>query len=327
MRMDKEADLNRLGGLAFKRMEACRPLIELFYGLPASAHEHPDYGLLQSSYAWLFVPYSLWPIDIGGLITNLLERICSNKRCAKDVAVLVRFLGSVPSEEANAAVSAHEHDVRVGNYEHLIAAHHKYDFKEQELSHKPEFKDDWSMLKAHFEIPKYRDSKGIIRRSMVQERNFRPKGWDFSWGSKEARFRSVFDAFCHKWMLYGMEGEKPLLQKLSVNITPLGTMIFIPRYWSFDQKRDLEWGAINGLHRSRDVHRQGVKLTPGQLAKLGEVERAKVYWKEASQNGLKGENRDNWVMAKLKWGSRTDARQLRRLLKQKMTAKRSPHNS
>lgn len=31
--------------------------------------------------------------------------------------------------------------------------------------------------------------------------------------------------------LYGMECDKPLLQKLSVNATPFETMIFIPGAW------------------------------------------------------------------------------------------------
>src|SRR5438046_218374 len=102
---------------------------------------------------------------------------------------------------------------------------------------------------------------------MVSERNFRPDDWNFSWRSTDDRFDNVFDAFCHKWTLYGMERDKPLLQKLSVNVTPYGTMIVIPRYWSFDFNRDLKWRSITRLHHSREVPRQGAKLVANQSAR------------------------------------------------------------
>ena len=56
--------------------------------------------------------------------------------------------------------------------------------------------------------------------------------------------QAVFDAFCMRWNLYGMQGDRPLVTKLSVNLTPHGTMIFIPAYWSFDYKRDVVRAAL-----------------------------------------------------------------------------------
>jgi hypothetical protein len=58
-----------------------------------------------------------------------------------------------------------------------------------------------------------------------------------------------------------MEGDRPLLLKLTVNLTPFGTMILIPGYWSFDPKRDLNWKAITALHRARGVQRYGSEET------------------------------------------------------------------
>jgi hypothetical protein len=72
---------------------------------------------------------------------------------------------------------------------------------------------------------------------VVAERNFRPD-WDFNWNRPAERFAAVLDVFCWRWQLYGMERDRPLLMKLTVNLTPLGTMIFIPAFWSFDPKRD-----------------------------------------------------------------------------------------
>ena len=95
---------------------------------------------------------------------------------------------------------------------------------------------------------------------MAQERNFRPKDWSFSWESEAPRFQNVFGAFCHRWDLYGMEWDRPLLLKLTVNLTPYGTIMMVPRYWSFDPRRDLKWKAITRLHRARSAQKQGLKL-------------------------------------------------------------------
>jgi hypothetical protein len=164
-------------------------------------------------------------------------------------------------------------------------------------------------VKAHFDISQYRDKKGIIRRRMAQERSFRPEGWQFQWKKADDRFRIIFDAFCHKWILYGMEGEQPLLQKLSVNLTPFGTMIFIPRYWSFDPDRDLRWRAITHLHRSRDVHQQERRL---------EALRVQRHWREATQAGLKGDNRYQQVIAMMNWSPSTDFSKVKRLMRSRL---------
>ena len=231
---------------------------------------------------------------------------------------------------------------------------------EAELRVNPEFKADWERIKAEFPIDKYRNRQGIIRRRFVQERNFRPADWEFSWQTETDRFRNVFDAFCHKWNLYGMEGrktsnlkseisveggvktretaliptrsprrgrptggsatsdqweDKPLLLKLSVNLTAFGTLIEIPKYWSFDPKRDVNWGEVTKLHRMREVKRQGPKLSPSRAARHTEAAAARRLWREATRAGLKGDGRKEWVMERLGWDVRTDESRLRRLLK------------
>jgi hypothetical protein len=57
-----------------------------------------------------------------------------------------------------------------------------------------------------------------------------------------------------------MQNDDPLLLKLAVDITPFGTMIHLPAYWSFDPKRDIRWDAIASLHRARVPGRQGSGL-------------------------------------------------------------------
>lgn len=185
---------------------------------------------------------------------------------------------------------------------------------EAKLARDPEFKASWQAIKAQFNVDKFRDHKQIIRRRLVSERSIR-EDWQLRWRSPDDRFRAVFDVFCQHWNLYGMRGDEPLLLKLSANLTPHGTMIFVPAYWSFDPKRDIKWKAITRLHKARGISKQGAKLSANRAAKKREAGRARRLWAEATRGGLKGEKRTLWVMRELNWDMRTDERTLRRLLK------------
>ncbi len=313
MKQTLSEDLAHLAKLAFRRVEMCGDLVRRFHRLPPSASLHPDYALLQQTYAWVLAPLSLWPFDVGGLMNLLLARILAGQRAPEEARITLDLLGKAPSLREQERVAAYEHEARCGRYECFSSAQHKFDLREAFIARDPAFQADWKNLKRTFRAEQYRDEYGIIRRRMLKERNFRPEGWDFRWRTPDDRFRLAFEAFCHKWVLYGMEGDRPLLQKLSVNVTPLGTLVFIPRYWSFDCKRDLKWNAILRLHRTRDNQRQGRKLSASQLARQQEAIQAESLWQAAGAAGLKGSARQHWVMDQLGWDPRTDERQLRRL--------------
>ena len=91
-------------------------------------------------------------------------------------------------------------------------------------------------------------------------------------------------------------------------------MVFIPAYWSFDPKRDLNWRPITALHKARGVAKQGPKLSANQSAARLEALHAAKFSKEADARKLKGEARLLWMLKKLNRDSRTDERQLRRIL-------------
>jgi hypothetical protein len=177
----------------------------------------------------------------------------------------------------------------------------------------PTFQADWDSIKADFDVTKFVDHNGIIRRRLVGERSMR-EDLAFRWRTREDRFRSVFDVFCQRWHLYGMQQGRPLLLKLTANVTPFGTMIFIPAYWSFDPKRDLNWRSITALHKARGVQKQGPKLGLNQEAMRSQAHRAAQLSRQAAALGLKGRARDLWMMERLHLDFRTDERQLRRIL-------------
>ena len=199
-----------------------------------------------------------------------------------------------------------------GDYGAQVRAEDKYELMEERLMNDARFRAEWETIKAQFDVIVQCDRKGIIRRSIVAERGFRPT-WQLDWNDPASRFRAVFDVFCHRWDLYGMEGDRPLLMKLTLNLTPHGTMIVIPSWWSLDHARDLNWPEIKKLHGARVPSRQGAKLTRNQMEQDAEAEKATQLHAEARANGLKGERRENWVMDRLGWKVR-DPRKLRRVL-------------
>lgn len=286
-------------------------MIRRFHGLPENMRTDTD---LQRLCSWLVVPFSLWPIDLIGLAAHVVALAERGRLPTTDIRGLIFLLGPPPGIDTCAAIGAHEHLVKGGNYESLIKAQHKFNAREKRLLENREFQADWKWIKQRFNVAKHRADNGVIRRRMVFERNFRPPEWDFSWKTPDDKFENVFDAFCHKWTLYGMEWDKPLLQKLSVTITPYGTMVVIPRYWSFDHERDLEWRELMRLHNARDVPRQGAKLTANQAERRAMAMAAKKHMAEAKRRGLKGDAKVNWVMEKTGLPPNTDPRQLRRLL-------------
>jgi hypothetical protein len=91
-------------------------------------------------------------------------------------------------------------------------------------------------------------------------------------------------------------------------------MIFIPAYWSFDPKRDLNWRAITALHKARGVPKQGAKLGANQLAARQEASHASKVAKQANMLKLKGAARISWMLKQLNKDLRTDERQIRRIL-------------
>src|SRR5437763_1330533 len=134
---------------------------------------HPDSNRLQKLYDWLFVPITLWPIDIEGLLRAALDRVASGRRLDTRMVLLVDLLPLPPSNRTQRAVSEHEHSVQHGNYESLIRARHKYDQIESELARDQAFQAHWNSIKALFDIAKFADRKGIIRRQLVAERSIR----------------------------------------------------------------------------------------------------------------------------------------------------------
>src|SRR5436190_22173504 len=198
-------DLERVERLAFSKVSNCKEFVQRFHVVPATAKRDANYQLLEKIYGWVFVPLSLWPEDLRGFGLHVMECIEGGRKVDAATRLMARLLPEAPSDVVCGPIAAYEHAVKAGNYEGLIEAQSKFDSLERELRENPELQADWAEIRALFDVSKYQNAAGVIRRRLVQERNFRPADWKFSWETEAQRFQNVFDAFCHKWDLYGME--------------------------------------------------------------------------------------------------------------------------
>lgn len=110
-----------------------------------------------------------------------------------------------------------------------------------------------------------------------------------------------------------MQGDKPLLIKLSVNLTPHGTMIFVPAYWSFDAKRDVRWDGVMKLHRARAPKKQGAVLAEGLEHRRSMAEKLKTLDVEAKRLRLRGGKRHAFLCDGLGLVEGTDPKRIARL--------------
>jgi hypothetical protein len=279
-----ELDLQKLQPRAFDRAEWAEEVLRRYHALIANLN-HAVAQPLQALYLWMFVPPTLWPFNIQDVLADCLAALEKGKRLNRRLHLLIDLLPEPPDQTICAAVADHELHVQKGAYENLVKTQAKYSQNELALSADPQLRRQWARIKAAFNVQTYRDHKGVIRRTMTAERNLRPS-FSVNMRRREDVFRAAFDAFCLRWNLYGMQDDEPLPLKLSVNITPYGTMIHIPAYWSFDPKRDIRWDAIAALHRARVPGRQGSALAEGLAERMRAAGKLRQLDREAFRLGL-----------------------------------------
>jgi hypothetical protein len=267
---------------------------------------------LRTLHDWMLVPPTLWPFNIQDVLEDCLAALEHGKSLNVRHRLLIELLPEPPNETICESVAVHEHHVQTGTYENLVKTQAKYSQHELAIKTDPELHHQWARIKSAFNVQAFSDHKGVIRRTMSAERNLRPS-FSVNLRRQEDVFRAAFDAFCLRWNLYGMQNDDPLLLKLAVNITPYGTMIHIPAYWSFDPKRDIRWDAIAGLHRARVPRRQGAALAEGFSERMKAAGKLPELEKEVLRLGLKGEKKHEFLCVGLGWDPRTSPKQISRL--------------
>src|SRR5690242_11440573 len=306
-----DLDLKRLNARAFDRAEWAEACLRRYHTATRKL-VFSKVLPLRGLYDWMFVPTTLWPFNIQDVLADCLTALEQGKRLNTRHRLIIELLPEPPDETVCAAVAGHELSVQKGAYENLVKTQAKYDQNKFAIKNDPELRRQWADIKAAFDVRAFQDYKGVIRRTMTAERNLRPS-FSVNLRRRDDAFHAAFDAFCLRWNLYGMQHDEPLLLKLAVNLTPYGTMIHIPAYWSFDPKRDIRWDAIAKLHRTRVPGRQGAALAEGLAQRAKDAEKLRRLDKEASRLGLKGEKKHEFLCAGLGWVTGTSPKRIRRL--------------
>ncbi|MGP8199675.1 MAG: hypothetical protein ACLQU4_09260 [Limisphaerales bacterium] len=311
MKKALELDLEKLKARAFDRAEWAEEILRRYHAAKSNLDDVVA-RLLRALYNWMFVPPTLWPFNVQDVLEDCLAALEKGKRLNARHRLLIELLPEPPNETICDAVASHELQVQKGTYENLIKTQAKYSQNELAIKTDSELRRQWARIKAAFNVKAYCDHKGVIRRTMSVERNLRPS-FSVNLRRREDVFHAAFDAFCLRWNLYGMQNDEPLLLKLAVNITPYGTMIHIPAYWSFDPKRDIRWDAIARLHRVRVPGRQGSALAEGLAERMKAAGKLRHLDKEALRLGLKGEQKHEFLCVGLGWDPRTSPKRISRL--------------
>ena len=306
-----DQDLEKIQTQAFDRADWADQCIRRYHAVAAKL-DASTLKTLRALYDWMFVPTTLWPFNIQDVLDDCLSVLEKGKRLNSRHRLIIELLPEPPDEAICTAVTGHEFQVQKGTYENLVKTQAKYNQNELANRNDPDLRRQWESIKAAFDVTTYCDHKGVIRRTMTAERNLRPS---FSVNLRRPAevFHAAFDAFCLRWNLYGMQHDEPLLLKLAVNLTPYGTMIHIPAYWSFDPKRDIRWDAIARLHRTRVHGRQGSALAEGVAERIQNAKELRQLDQEVRRLGLKGDNKHEFICRGLGWDVRTSPKRISRL--------------
>ena len=306
-----DLDLKRLKARAFDRADWAEEVLRRYHAAAINLNGVAAQQL-RALYNWMFVPTTLWPFNVQNVLADCLTALEKGKCLNSRHRLLIDLLPEPPDETICAAVADHELHVQKGTYENLVKTQAKYAQNELAINTDPQLRRQWARNKAAVNVQDYRDEKGVIRRTMGAERNLRPS-FSVNVRRRDDVFHAAFDAFCLRWNLYGMQNDDPLPLKLAVNITPYGTMIHIPAYWSFDPKRDIRWDAIASLHRARVPGRQGSALAEGFAERMRAAEKLLHLDKEALRLGLKGEKKHEFLCIGLGWVPGTSPKRISRL--------------
>ncbi len=279
------AHLEKLSQLTFTRQKLCAPLIEQIHHLLAMSLDASDRKRLLTVLEWLLCPYTLWPIDMKGAGERMCMELCEIKKLSDEIRFILDLLHDLPSQEAQEIVARNERTVKEGDYEEFLTprAQKKYAAAQKKMLANQQFKEQWSSLKKRFNFPEVTKPGTIHRRLMTCERNFRVREFENQLATPKQQVQAAIDSVCWLHSLYGVLDDSPLLQKLSVNPTPFGIIIFIPTWWPFDMKRDLKSGAIKRLQKA------------SRLTRLREVEyelwleKVLAAMNEADKLGLAGD--------------------------------------
>ncbi len=261
---------------------------------------------------WVIAPLTLQALDFAGIGEHIVHVLRTRREFDADFILLLKLIDDPPSPQKIALMKEHEAAVAEGRYDGLAKEPKRYDELEAKIRSDPLLLQFWTRLRSRY-APYFRpNARGVVRRTLARERGFDCRR-SFHWAKKRDRMQITFDALCHRWCLYGYEKDSALALKLTANLTPHGTMIFVPRGMSLAANRTFVWAAITAIHRAHGASRQGEKLFEIRIQHRKDRAAARAFDEEARAKKLRGAERYRYIL--LKMGQLPNrVRWLRRLL-------------
>ena len=263
---------------------------ELFPLLDQEEHQ-PHHGRIRRLIEWLVIPPTLWVVDYVGLTKILAQRLNKKEPIDPRMLELIDELQEPPDREQQLWAIEHEQVLQQGNYAGLLRHPEKYEAQEQRIKDDPKRIAHWNRIKELFKLGKFRHhSHGVIRRTQYLERGVPPEDFYLTEASDEERwlFRGIFDLYCQRYSLWGMQFDEALVERLTVTRTPFTTNISIPRYLKI-ARDDIIWDAVQETHGNDFLARQGVKMSGNELQRLEMLRRIDCATQQARAEGLEGE--------------------------------------
>lgn len=295
----KPAAFARLKELQWNRYGRCHEVVQDFIKHRKKISAHPQADALWRLFDWMLCPLTFWALDYLGVAKHVLDLIKRKQAFEADEILLLKLIEPVPAEFAQNQVGEYEKTVVKGLYDRIMKKPKKFEQVDLVRSKDVGLHTCWNQIKSRFPVAKYRSPAGVVRRHLTKERNFDCHD-KFAWKTRRQRFRVMLDALCYRHCLYGFEQDKPLLLKVSVNPTPHGTMIFVPKHMSLDGARDLDWKAIGQIHRAHGTRKQGTALSSKRILREAQREQALILDAMARKMKFKGEGRLQYILREMK---------------------------
>jgi hypothetical protein len=309
-------DMSFLGTLTFQKPEELEPLMTDIHAILADPELKQFHKFARTLRGWVLVPFSLWIIEFKTFGAHACKQMRIDRKLDRTVAAILGHLEALPPKMAQQLVAEREALVRQGNYDPYLTkvGKAKYQAAMKKLLADPRFKKVWDDFCSRHDLSLLADYKGVLRRLMSSERNFRPENWKFDPTDPKSVMQAEMDCICGCFCLYGVQNGEPLLMKLTVNATPFGVMLFIPRYWSLDHCRDILWGEIKKLLKAWGVLRQGEKWSLVRIERDHLRIAAHMANELAIKEGHKATDRLGFVSQAIGLPEDTDPANLRKLI-------------
>ncbi|MFN7138190.1 MAG: hypothetical protein ACK4UN_02505 [Limisphaerales bacterium] len=307
---------NALRKLAFKQLdqlEAVSTQLHKFLEVIDHVENHEHMILMLE---WFENAHTLRPADFKGIAEYICKLIKEGKPLPPQLIAALKNYSVLPGKKIQRHIISTERVVEKGDYDRYISptGRKKFRIADRETRKNPVILAALADFRAR--NPEFATAKKMRRRTMSMERNFKPKEFYFV-PTPEGLALLELDSLCYLHSLFGLDDfcHTPLLQKVSVNATPHGILIFIPRYWSFDYSRDLNLKEINKLIKAWEMPRQGETLS--SLRVDGNVKARITFeaYEEAGKRGLQGEERMRYALEKAGLRQDMEERSFFRILK------------